>query len=105
MDYQRWRLARSQICENHAAGLDARIGRLSHGHSLFSSWQPIAAHHDFAASIEQPTMIHAAQAAGLDAAVNHIETLVRAVASNQRRTALIVAKQNQFFAEQCDRQR
>jgi hypothetical protein len=50
-------------------------------------------------------MIHAAQAAGFDTAVNHIDALVRAVAPDERGTALIVAKQNQFFAKQRDRQR
>jgi len=50
-------------------------------------------------------MIHAAHPVFLDAAVNHIDTLVRAVTPDQRRLSAIAAKQNQFLAEQGHRQR
>src|SRR5262245_53309287 len=96
---RQWRLARTHVSQNHAADFPARIGGMANRILMLAAAGLPRLLQAASCNIVEPTVIKAPQPSILHSAVAEIRPPVRTVEPQKSRPALIVAEQNQLFAE------
>ena len=99
------RLARSHVSENHSSCLLAGISGMANIVPMFTAAGLPRLFQTVAGNVVEPTMIKTAEPAILDSPVAEVRSSVRAVNPQKAGAPLIIAEQNQLFAENLYSQR
>src|SRR4051812_28098491 len=97
---QEGRITRAHISQDHAAGLDTRIGGMPYPLVEAAPGRLTWLLQTATSAVEEPTMVEAAEPAVLEATVAQVGAPVRAMNPEESGLAVLVAEEHQILAEE-----